>query len=296
MQPLNSLPKYNLFGLEEQDYKKAKVVVLPIPYDSTVTYRSGTREGPRAIIDASRNMELYSLELDADISKMGIYTMDELEPDFSSPEKTVKRIEREIAIMLDDGKVPLLLGGEHTVSLGALQALSKRNKNISVVQFDAHADLRNEFMGSKYTHASVMARARELVKDVASVGIRSTDEKPGRHKNVKMFPMEEIRSKGIKKIAKELAKATQKEIYLTIDLDVLDPSEMPSVGTPEPGGMRFDDLCFLIKELSQSKKLLGFDIVELCPIPYLHAPNYLAAKLAYLTIGYFLYNDARKKD
>ncbi len=294
MQPLNSLPKYTLFGAEEQDYKKAKVVVLPIPYDSTVTYKSGTRDGPRAIIEASRNMEAYSYELDADISKIGIYTMDELQPDLSSPENMVKRVQKEVSLIIDAGKIPLLLGGEHTITIGALKAFSERNKDFSLVLFDAHADLYDEFMSSRYTHASVTARASEFVKKIASVGIRSIHKKPGDVKNVDIFFMRELRTKGVKRVAAEVARATGRDIYLSIDLDVLDPSEMPSVGTPEPGGLSFDELCEFISELSKSKRLIGFDIVELCPIPHIHAPDYLAAKLAYLTTGYFLLNAKNK--
>ncbi|MGI0141054.1 MAG: agmatinase [Candidatus Micrarchaeales archaeon] len=289
MQPLNSLPKYNMFGTEEIDYKKAKVVVLPIPYDSTVTYKSGTRDGPRAIIDASRNMELYSYELGSDISKIGVYTMDELAPDLSSPQNMVKRISKEVGLIIDSGKVPLILGGEHTITIGAVDAFAKKNKNFSVVQLDAHADTRDEMFNTKYMHATAMARCSELAKNVVGVGIRSTDAPlDPKNKRAKSFFMEEVKRKGIEAVAKEVAKLTEKEIYLTIDADVFDPSEMPSVGTPEPDGLRFNDAMVLIKELAKSKKLLGFDIVELSPISGLHAPNYALAKLAYLTIGYFL--------
>lgn len=290
MQPLNSLPKYNMFGIEDTDYKKAKVVVLPIPYDSTVTYKSGTRDGPRAIINASRNMELYSYELGRDISKSGIYTMDEMAPDLSSAQNMVKGISREVGIILDNGKVPLILGGEHTITIGAVDAISKKNKDFSVVQLDAHADSRDEMFGTKYMHATAMKRCSELAKNVVGIGIRSTHEPRKDGKKLKYFFMDEVRKRGIESVAKEVAKITEKKIYLTIDADVFDPSEMPSVGTPEPDGLRFNDALVLIKELAKSKKLLGFDIVELSPMPGFHAPDYQLAKLAYLTIGYFLDN------
>ena len=287
MQPLNALPKYNLFGVDDVDYKKAEVVVLPVPYDATVTYKSGTRDGPRAIIEASRNMELYSYELGADISGLGIYTMDEMAPDLSSPENMARRIAREVELILSEGKLPLLLGGEHTITIGAVQGVARKRKSFSVIQLDAHSDGRDEMFNSRYMHATVMARVGEIAKSSASVGIRSAHAKP-QSKNTRTYFMSKVHSKGIDAIAKDVARHTEKEIYLTIDLDVLDPSEMPSVGTPEPDGLRFAELCRFIEELARSKKLLGLDIVELSPIPQLHAPNYLAAKLAYLAVGYFM--------
>lgn len=288
MQPLNSLPKYNLFGVEEIDYKKARVVVLPIPYDSTVTYRSGTREGPRAIIEASRNMEWYSCELGEDISRVGVYTMDEMAPDFSSPKNMVGQIAKEVEMILKDKKVPLILGGEHTLTIGAAQALSSIGKKISVIQFDAHSDTRDEMFNTKYMHATAMSRTRELCKDLVSIGIRSMEGDKSGAKNHTTYLMGDVHQKGIEKIAKEVSKITTDEVYITIDLDVLDPGEMPSVGTPEPDGMRFKEIVRFMELLSKEKKLVGLDIVELCPIPGMSAPNYLAAKLAYLTIGHFL--------
>jgi len=288
MQPLNSLPKYNLFGIDEIEYKDAKIVVLPIPYDSTVTYRSGTREGPRAIIEASRNMELYSYELGTDISKVGIYTMDELAPDFSSPKNMVKHIAREVELIMKEGKIPLILGGEHTITIGAAQALSNMEKKVSFIQLDAHSDTRDEMFNSKYMHATAMRRTKELCKNLVSVGIRSMEEPLEKsEKNHEIFTMHDVHEKGIEKIARKVLDLTEDEIYLTIDLDVLDPSEMPATGTPEPDGMRFHELIKFIEIIAKEKKLLGFDIVELCPIQGFHAPNYLAAKLAYLTIGHF---------
>ncbi len=288
MEPLNAMPKYNLFGLEEQDYKNAKVVVLPVPYDATSTYKSGSRNGPHAIIEASRNLELYSYELGKDISKIGIYTTDELAPDLSSPESMISRISREVAIILEDGKVPLLLGGEHTITLGAIKALHDRKEEISILQFDAHTDSREEIFGSKYTHASVMARAKEMYDSIFQIGIRSIDEaSAGKIDKDKVLFMDQIHAMSAEEIADSVISSTREKLYITIDLDVLDPSEMPSVGTPEPDGMSFRQLCEVLKAIAGKKKLAGIDIVELNPIPYMHAPDFLAAKLAYLALGYF---------
>jgi agmatinase len=283
MKILNSAQPYNLFGLEDQDYNKSKVVAVPIPYDSTTTYRSGTRDGPRAIIEASRTVELYNEETGTDISKIGIFTTDEILPDFSSPENMVKRIEKEIIPILDDGKMPLLLGGEHTVSLGGLTPIAKNNKDITYLQFDAHSDSRDTFMGSKYCHACVVSRAREMC-DTYSVGLRSVTEEDSKNKNV-LF-MKDIHKLNTKEVVETILKNTKNDIYLSVDLDVIDPSEMPSTGTPEPDGLSFYQLKEIIKGIVSERKVLGMDFVELNPIPGFIAPNYLAAKLIYLTLGY----------
>ncbi len=290
MRVLNAMPPYNLFGLEDQDYEKAKVVVLPVPYDSTSTYRTGSRDGPRAIIEASRPMELYSEELDADISKIGIYTLEEIEPDLDSPKKTVDRIAKEVSIILDDSKMPLLLGGEHTIAVGAIAAVSKKFKDFSVLHFDAHSDSRDEFMGSKYCHACIMARARELCKSCYSVGVRSTDEESARKYSKDTLYMKDMQGMSTKQIVDKILENTEKNLYITIDLDVLDPSEMPSTGTPEPGGMRYNELKGILKGLLKERKLIGIDFNEMCPIPGLTAPNFLAAKLIYATLGYAFSN------
>lgn len=287
-QPLNTLPKYNLFGLDEIKYEAAKVVALPIPYDSTSTYRAGSREGPKAIIEASRQMELYSYELDYDPSEIGIYTMDELAPDVSSPENMLASIKKEVGLLIDDKKVPLLLGGEHTISMGALQAFKERGREVSVLHFDAHADSRNELNNSRYSHATVMARAKELYGSVFQLGIRSIDRESMRSVNKeRVLFMDALSSITPEEAADRINASTLRDVYLTFDLDVLDPSEMPSVGTPEPGGMHFTDLVKIIKKIGRNKNLVGMDFTELVPIPYMHAPNFLAAKLIYLTLGSF---------
>lgn len=284
MRILNSLPPYNLFGLEEQNYKKSKIVAIPVPYDSTTTYKAGTRDGPRALIEASRNIELYSEETGSDISKIGIFTTEEIAPDVSSPENMVKRIEKEAEQVLSDKKIPLLLGGEHTISLGALRPIAKSKKNVTFVHFDAHSDSRDSMSGSKYCHACIVARARELCSTF-SIGIRSIDEESAKSAKDILY-MKEMYGMGIDGIARAILKKAKNEIYLSVDLDVLDPSEMPSVGTPEPDGLSFYQLKEIIKRVVRKRRVAGLDIVELSPIPGFTAPNYLAAKLAYLTIGY----------
>ena len=287
MKLLNAMPPYNLFGLEDQNYEKAKVVVMPVPYDSTSTYKVGAKDGPQAIITASRNIELYNEETDSDISDIGIYTTEELAPNFDSPEKMVNSIEKEVGIVLNDGKMPLILGGEHTVSLGPIRALAKRNKNFTVLQFDAHADTRDEYLGSKYCHACVMARARDVCKSCYGVGIRSMEGKENAKRYGKqILCMKDMHGMKNEEIIKSILNNTKDEIYLTIDLDVLDPSEMPSTGTPEPAGMKYWDLLQVLKGVIKSRKVIGLDFVELCPIPGFIAPDFLAAKLIFNTLSY----------
>jgi agmatinase len=283
MKILNAMPPYNLFGLEEQDYGKAKVVALPVPYDSTSTYKIGSREGPRAIIEASRNLELYDEEFGIDVSTIGVYTTEELAPDFSGPKAMVDRIAKETSIILDDGKMPVLLGGEHTIAVGAVKALSKAEKDFSVIHFDAHSDSRDELYGTKYCHACVMSRIREMCDSCVSVGVRSIDERSAKELKDILY-MKDILKMDKKQIADMIVKRTRKKIYMTIDLDVLDTGEFPATGTPEPGGMRYNDLKDILSMVLEKKRLLGADFNELCPIPGMAAPNVLAAKLILHTI------------
>ncbi len=282
---LNTMPPYNLFGLEEQDYKKAKVVVFPVPYDSTSTYKVGSREGPHAIIEASRPMELYSEELGRRISDIGIYTMEEMAPDFDSPKGMVNRISKEVSLVLEDSKVPLLIGGEHTIAIGAVKAIAGRYKDFSVLHLDAHADSYDEFNNSRYCHACVMARIREMCKSCYSVGVRSIDERSAKRRNDILY-MKDARKLTARQIAEKILRNTGRSLYVTIDLDVLDPAEMPSTGTPEPGGFSYSTLKDVLEIVLKRRKLIGMDVSELCPIPNMVAPNYLAAKLIYNALGY----------
>jgi agmatinase len=279
------MPEYNLFGIDDQDYKKAKVVVIPIPYDSTSTYKVGSREGPRAIIEASRSLEPYNEEIDGYVRDIGIYTTEELQPDFDSPKKTVERISREVSILMDDNKIPILLGGEHTIAVGAVKAFSERDDDFSVLHFDAHADSRDELFGTKYCHACVMARIREMCGSCYSVGVRSIDEDSAKKYSKSILYMKDMENMSPKEIADAIIKNTKKKIYMTVDFDVIDPSEMPSTGTPEPGGMKFRDIKEIIRIVMKKKELIGADFNELCPIQQAHAPNVLAAKLIYFTLA-----------
>ncbi|MBI2041674.1 MAG: agmatinase [Candidatus Nealsonbacteria bacterium] len=267
---------FNFLGLNEQNYQKSKVAVLPVPYSSTTYWKSGTKDGPQAIIDASRHIEFYDVETKKDASKAGIFTMPFLEPSKNSPEETMARIKNVTGKLLQDGKFPVMLGGEHSVTLGAVQAFKDKFSDFSVIQFDAHTDLRDEFEGTKHHHACVMKRIKDLGISITQVGIRSVSEGV-EAKSVFLAP-------GLP--ADKIISSLKDKVYLTFDLDALDPSIMPSTGTPEPGGLGWYEALNLIKKISEKKKIIGADVVELDPMPGFHAPDFLAAKLVYKIINY----------
>ena len=266
-----------------RDPTRAKVVIVPVPYDKTSSWVKGADKGPAAILEASEIVENYDIESDSEPYKVGIFT-DKPVTENKSPEKMVAAVEKRVSGHLAKGKFPVLLGGEHSVSIGAIQAQVKKYGKLTVLQLDAHGDLRDEYHGSKYSHACIMARAQDICKTV-QVGIRSMDtsEKP-RAKKSNMFFAETIAGKtGWNKKVLSLLKDN---VYVTIDLDVFDPSIMPSTGTPEPGGLLWYEVLDLLRPVFRKTNVTGFDVVEMCPNPNNKAPDFLAAKLVYKLISY----------
>jgi agmatinase len=238
----------------------------------------GQRNGPRAILEASCQVETYDIGLGKDFAECGIFTCDELEVHRGSPEKNCGYVQEAVEAVLKEGKFPLLLGGEHSVSIGAINAFADRSREISVLHLDAHADMRDEYEGAAFNHACVMRRVREKFHAV-SVGVRSYSlEEAGEIKKGKLDLF------GVDFKAGEVVKKLKGEVYVTIDLDCLDPSECPAVGTPEPGGLRYGQVVELLALVSQQRKIVGADIVELCPIPGNAVSDFLAARLAYKLI------------
>jgi len=266
-------------------FDKAKVVVLPVPYDSTTEYKSGAREGPQAIIDASQYLELYDTELDREISEVGIYTLPEVQPLMSGPEHMVERVYQIARDLLDKGKLLAMLGGEHSITLGMVRALREKHPELSVLHLDAHTDLRDQYQGTKYSHACVMRRVWELCP-VVHVGIRSLSrEEHGflAHQRIDPFYAETLANPdSVTTVVSHLSP----QVYISIDLDVLDPSIMPAVGTPEPGGLSWQQVLKLLRAVASSRQIVSFDIVELCPQEGPNACAFLAAKLAYKLAGY----------
>jgi len=267
-------------------WEKSRIVILPVSYDLTASYRPGTSSGPRAIIDASRYMETYDDETGQEIYKLGIYTAEEIKPVNPEPEEIIKKIEKEVGLILKAGKFPVVLGGEHSITLGPVKAFKKKFKEFSVLQLDAHRDLRDSFQGSRNSHACIAKRIIETAS-LTQVGVRSMsrDEAVKGYKNVKTFFMKDmINNKDW--IQAAIDSLDSDKVYVTIDVDAFDPSIMPSVGTPEPGGMGWYETLALLKKVSREKEVIGFDAVELSPNSGDISPDFLTAKLVYKFLSY----------
>lgn len=280
----------NFGGLEPEyaDFKRALFAVLPVPYDLTSTYKSGSRMGPMAILDASANMELYDEELGRETYECGIHTLSSIEPDARGPKEMIKTIRKKTMALISADKIPVLLGGEHSISFGSVQAMKERFPLLSVLQFDAHADLRDTYQGSPYSHACVARRISGCCP-LIQVGIRSLSAE-----EAAFLPGSQVKSFSADYVLEEkdwcdvIVRHLQGDVYISVDLDVLDPAFMPATGTPEPGGIGWKDLLRLVRAVSEKCRIRGFDIVELAPIPGLIAPDFLAAKLTYRMMGYTL--------
>ena len=265
----------------------ARVVVIPAPYDSTTSYKGGARHAPRAIITASRQLEDYDIELDRDISAVGIHTAAEIEPDVSGPEAVVAQMRQAVHSVATRGKLVALLGGEHTITVGAVQALIEVYPALSVLYLDAHADLRDKYMGTGWGHASVARRVYETCP-LVQVGVRSLSEEERdfiREVQTPVIFWTPPRP-GIAELADRVLDSLSSEVYVSVDLDVLDPSVMSAVGTPEPGGMSWDEVVGLLRKVAERRTIVGFDITELSPAEGPEACAFTAAKLAYKLMGY----------
>lgn len=292
----------NFGGLPKETFegKETRYAVLSVPYDLTASYISGMRNGPRAIIEASTHMELYDEELRCEPYEAGIETWPQIESTAIGPEEMIKRVREGVTDILDAGKVPVMLGGEHSITLGLVQALLERHPKMSVLQLDAHADMRDTYQDTPFNHACVARRISELCP-IVQVGIRSlsieeaqfldAEKKAGRKAKSKIsthYASEVLSGINWDRVARELTD----EICITIDLDVFDPAIMPATGTPEPGGLGWYDVLGVLRNVISKKKVVGFDVVELCPLPGNIAPDFLAAKLVYKIMGYM--NGGRK--
>lgn len=278
---------------DDADFDRAAAAILPVPYDGTVSYRSGARDGPQAIIEASRYLELYEPDLDLEPAQWGIATLPALEPDVSGPEANIVRVEQAIGALADAGKLPVMLGGEHSLTIGAVRALAQRHPGLSILQLDAHADMRDSYQGSAYSHACVMRRVREIVGggNVVQAGIRSISSEE----------MQYIRDAGVTGVhlytpgqyndlaaIDELLAGLDETVYVTVDLDALDPSIMPAVGTPEPGGLSWQETLGILRAVAQRSRVIGFDIMEPAPNEGPTHAAFTAARLTYKLIGYAL--------
>jgi agmatinase len=281
---------HNFLGLpsELSDWDQSSVVILPVPYDLTTSYQAGGRFGPSAILDASTQVELYDDELGSEPCNIGIHTLPALEPIATNPEAMHSRVQDVVGAIIDAGKFPITLGGDHSITIGVLNSLKERYEEFSVLQLDAHADLRDTYHESRVSHACVARRASEMAS-VTQIGIRSISsdeiEFVKNAAQVKTIFARELNS-GLDS-ALSAIDDLKGPVYLTLDVDVFDPSIMPATGTPDPGGLDWYAVTALIKKLFQTKEIIGCDVVELAPIGGMKAPDFLVAKLVYKIIGYY---------
>ncbi|HMN95258.1 MAG TPA: agmatinase [Phycisphaerales bacterium] len=259
----------------------AEIVVIPVPYDGTSTWKKGADKGPAALIAASANMELYDIPTRSEVWKRGIHTTKPIRHG-GDPAALAVKVEKAVESVLARGRFPVLLGGEHSVSIGAFRAVAKAFDDLSILQIDAHGDTRESYEGSPCNHACVMARARELCP-ITQVGIRAIDasEVPAMNRKRVFWGHEIAAAADDRTWIDEVVRQQSKHVYVTIDLDALDPSVLPATGTPEPGGLTWAQLQRLLHRLVRRRTVVGFDVVELLPAPGQWASEFAAAKLVY---------------
>ncbi|NLA50314.1 MAG: agmatinase [Bacteroidales bacterium] len=264
-------------------YAESGIVIIPVPYDETSTWMKGSDKGPDAILEASPNLEFYDIETGTEVRKRGIFTVSPV-TEKRSPELLVKAVYERALSILGDKKFPVFIGGNHTVSIGAVKAFAGHYQDLTVLQLDAHTDLRQVYNGSPYNHACAMARIRESVP-VVQVGIRSMSAEELPHADMnRIFPAHELYAD--RELYGKALNLLSGNVYITFDLDVLDPSVMPSTGTPEPGGPEYYELIHFLREVALQRNVVGFDVVELCPSSSNKAPDFVAAKIIYQLLSY----------
>lgn len=272
---------------EFSDPEDSKVVILPVPYDGTSTFRKGADRGPKALLDASEALETYDIETGWEPHLVGITTRAPV-THRGGPEALADDLERAVAGVLAQDRLPVLLGGDHSVSIGPIRAAARRFPELTVLQIDAHADTRESYEGSSFNHACVMARARECCP-ISQVGIRAIDRSElGGLDLGRIWYAHQIVGDPQRRWIESVVDSLSQEVYLTIDLDAFDPSLLPATGTPEPGGLGWYDVIGLIDAVASSKRVVAFDVVELCPIPGHETSEFIAAKLVYRTLAAIL--------
>ena len=277
-------------GIPEKyaSFNSAEILLQSIPYDGTSTWGKGADKGFEKFLEAAENMEVYDIETDTEVYKNGIHILPEIN-EKSTPEKVFKEVYHSALKIIQSGKFPTFFGGEHSISIGIIKAFYETYQNITILQLDAHADLRPEYNGSAYNHACALYDASKYT-NLIQVGIRSMDKAELDHMNMNnCFFAEDIYGR-TDWIDRAIGIMSDK-VYITLDLDVLDPGIMPSTGTPEPGGLSWETTLQFLKKVFELKDVKGFDIVELAPIKNLKAPDFLVAKLYYKMLSYkFKYN------
>lgn len=262
---------------------KAKAVILPLPFDRTCSWLSGTSAGPAAAIEASQNMELWDIETRSEPYRHGVYTAAPIQAETCEGLNAKAYLETKRHI--DEGRFVISLGGEHSVSYGPIMAHAEKFKPLSILQIDAHTDMRESYEGNKFSHACIMARAKEFSENIVQVGIRSMDKSELSNLNESnVFYAENIVGKTgwVEQVIEKLGP----QVYMTIDVDAFDPAIMPSTGTPEPGGLGWYEVLNLVRSVIQQRTLVGCDVVELSPNEHNRGPDFLTAKLVYKILAY----------
>jgi len=306
--PMITMPN-NFLGLTPKysNYKTARFAVLPIPYDSTTSFQTGTRDGPAAIIRASQQVELFDEELEREFYKTGVSTLDPLLPNMAGPEAMHQEVLDAARKIVRDNKFLIGLGGEHSITSGLVQAVMTKHKKLSILQIDAHLDLRDEWEGTAHSHACVMRRCLDLGARIVSVGIRNISMEEHRLIRTPSASAGPIRTAPALKRSRQsprievitarqcltddnwvdrVLNALGDTVYVTIDIDGFDPSFAPGTGTPEPGGLDWYQVTGLLRLVAAEKKVVGADIVEVMPLPGQAVTEFLAARLAYKLISY----------
>ncbi|MBK8981862.1 MAG: agmatinase [Ignavibacteria bacterium] len=288
--------KKNFLAIESKysDYKNSGIVILQAPYEHTTSYGKGTADGPKAIVKASQYVEFFDEELNRELcfeKGNGICTIYPLDFKDKKSRDALDYIYSNVTAHIENGKFVVLLGGEHSISTAPVKAHFDKYSNLSVLQFDAHSDFREEYEGSKFSHASVMARIAEFSKDITQVGIRAQCREEFdfiKKNNINTFFAYEIRSgKFGDDWQTKVLDSLKENVYITFDVDYFDPSIMTSTGTPEPNGLYWDETMKLLKLLGESRNVVGFDVVELAPQNGFPYPDFMTAKLVYKMLNYF---------
>lgn len=280
---MNTTKNYAGISQEHGNLATSKIVIIPVPYDGTSTWQKGADKGPQAFLDASENMELYDIETDSEVYKEGIF-LAETVTENSSPEAMVDAVHKITKKYINRNKFVALFGGEHSISIGTVRAFNECFNNLTVLQIDAHADLRKEYLGSKYNHACSMYEASQNT-NLVQVGIRSMDVSEKRVMNTeKVFFAQDmaVNEDWMDDVVDQLTS----NVFITFDLDAMDPSLLPSTGTPEPGGLFYYETLEFLKRVFAEKNVVGFDMVELCPNKDDKSSDFIAAKLFYKMLSY----------
>lgn len=289
------MEKRNYAGIPDQYSKleKAKIVLIPVPYDGTSTWQKGSDKGPEAFLEASENMELYDIETDSEVYKEGVFLTDPIIEN-SSPEAMVDAVHNITKKYINKNKFVTLFGGEHSISIGSIRAFNECFNNLTVLHIDAHADLRKEYEGSSCNHACAVYEANQNT-NLVQVGIRSMDvsEKSTMNTDKVFFAHDMVANEYW---MDEVIEQLTNNVFITFDLDALDPSIMPSTGTPEPGGLFYYETLEFLKKVFSEKNVVGFDIVELCPNKNEKSSDFLVAKLYYKMLSYKFSSDNEDED